>query len=187
VTSTLGITHPRPVDLLPPTLQTIPEAVTANIAIARARTRSRIMAVVKADEYGHGAITIAQTAVAAGAEWLGTTDTAEAISLRAAGLTVPILTWLNPSGVDAEAAAIGRIDIAVGSLEELEALLKQTSSTAVGSTCTWIPAWPLGGECRALDVLADDEWRIVLEIGLMHLCSAAARHPHGRAHTALAT
>jgi alanine racemase len=131
VTSTLGITHPRPVDLLPPTLQTIPEAVTANIAIARARTRSRIMAVVKADGYGHGAITIAQTAVAAGAEWLGITDTAEAISLRAAGLTVPILTWLNPSGVDAEAAAIGRIDIAVGSLEELEALLKQTSSTAV--------------------------------------------------------
>jgi hypothetical protein len=38
------------------------------------------------------------------------------MSLRAAGLTVPILTWLNPSGVDAEAAAIGRIDIAVGSL-----------------------------------------------------------------------
>jgi hypothetical protein len=45
VTSTIGITHPRPVDLLPPTLQTIPEAVGKNIAIARARTRSRIMAV----------------------------------------------------------------------------------------------------------------------------------------------
>jgi alanine racemase len=53
------------------------------------------------------------------------------MSLRAAGLTVPILTWLNPSGVDAEAAAIGRIDIAVRSLEEPEALLNQTSSTAV--------------------------------------------------------
>jgi alanine racemase len=131
VTSTLGRTHPRPVDLLPPTLQTIPEAVKANIAIARARTRSRIMAVVKADGYGHGAITIAQAAVAAGAEWLGTTDTAEAIRLRASGLTVPILTWLNPSGVDAEAVATGRIDIAVGSLEELEALLEQTSSIAV--------------------------------------------------------
>jgi hypothetical protein len=46
VTSTLGITHPRPVDLLPPTLQAIPEAVGKNIAIARARTRSGIMAVV---------------------------------------------------------------------------------------------------------------------------------------------
>jgi alanine racemase len=131
VTSTLGRTHPRPVDLVSRTLQTIPEAVTANMAIARARTRSRIMAVVKADGYGHGAVTIAQAAVAAGAEWLGTTDTAEAMQLRAAGLRVPILTWLNPSGVDAEAAAIGRIDIAIGSLEELEALLEKTSSIAV--------------------------------------------------------
>src|SRR5215217_4256598 len=61
---------------------------------------------------------------------IGTTDIAEVIRLRAAGLTVPILTWLNPSGVDAEAAATGRIDIAVGSVDELEALLKQTSSTA---------------------------------------------------------
>jgi alanine racemase len=129
VTGTLGITHPRPVDLLPPTLQTIPEAVTANIAIARARTRSRIMAVVKADGYGHGACTVAQAAVAAGAEWLGTTDIAEASELRAAGLTVPILTWLNPSGVDAEAAAADQIDIAIGSVDELEALLKHASSS----------------------------------------------------------
>jgi alanine racemase len=131
VTGTLGIFRPGPVDLLPPTLLTIPEAVTENIAIARARTSSRIMAVVKADGYGHGAVTVARTAVAAGAEWLGTTDIVAALALRAAGLTVPILTWLNPSGVDAEAAATGRIDIAVGSVDELEALLKQTSSTAV--------------------------------------------------------
>jgi alanine racemase len=126
VTSTLRATR-----LVPPTLQTIPDAVTANIAIARARTRSRIMAVVKAEGYGHGAVTVARTAVAAGAEWLGTTDIAEALGLRAAGLTVPILTWLNPSGVDAAAAAIGRIDVAIGSLEELDALLEQTSPAPV--------------------------------------------------------
>ena len=131
MTSTLGISHPGSVDLRPPTLHTIPGAIGKNIAIARARTRSRIMAVVKADGYGHGAITVARAAVAAGAEWLGTTDIAEASRLRAAGLTVPILTWLNPSGVDAGAAAIGRIDIAVGSVDELEALLKQTSPTAL--------------------------------------------------------
>lgn len=71
MTSTLGVIQPRSVDLLPPTLQTIPEAISKNIAIARARTRSRIMAVVKADGYGHGAITVAQAAIAAGAEWLG--------------------------------------------------------------------------------------------------------------------
>jgi alanine racemase len=125
VTSALGVTRP-------PTLRTIPEAVTANIAIARARTRARIMAVVKADGYGHGAITVARTAIAAGADWLGTTDIEEAIGLRTAGIAVPILTWLNPSGVDAAAAAIGRIDVAVGSVDDLEALLEQqTSPTAV--------------------------------------------------------
>ena len=73
--STLCISQPSPVDLLPPSLQSIPEAVGKNIAIARARTRSWAMAVVKAKGYGHGAITVAQAAIAAGAEWLGTTAT----------------------------------------------------------------------------------------------------------------
>jgi alanine racemase len=68
------------------------------------------MAVVKADGYGHRAISVAQAAIAAGAEWLGTTDIAAASELRAAGITVPILTSLNPSGVDAEAAAADQIE-----------------------------------------------------------------------------
>ena len=58
MTSTLGRSQPSPVDLLPPALQTIPEAIAKNIALARARTRARIMAVVKADGSGHGAITV---------------------------------------------------------------------------------------------------------------------------------
>ena len=100
------------------------------------------MAVVKADGYGHGAVTVARAAVAAGAGWLGTTDLAEALALRAAGLTVPILTWLHPSGVDAEAAAVGGIDVAVGSLDELAALLGRPRPRPCGSTCTSTPAWP---------------------------------------------
>jgi alanine racemase len=114
-----------------PTLETIPEAVGRNVAVARAGTGARIMAVVKADGYGHGAVTVARAAVAAGAGWLGTTDIAEATALRAAGLAVPILTWLHPSGVDAEAAVAGRIDVAVGSMDELDALLGQTAPAAV--------------------------------------------------------
>jgi alanine racemase len=112
----------------PPTLEPLPEAVARNVAIARTRTRALIMAVVKADGYGHGAIAAARAAVAAGAAWIGTTDIAEASKLRATGLTVPILTWLNPSGVDAEAAAADRIDVAIGSVEELEAALEHASS-----------------------------------------------------------
>ena len=87
------------------------------------------MAVVKADGYGHGAVTVARAAVAAGAGWLGTTSVAEASALRAARLTVPILTWLHPSGIDAEAAAATGVDVAVGSVDELGALLAQAAST----------------------------------------------------------
>lgn len=50
-----------------------------------------LMAVVKADAYGHGAVTVAQTAVAAGATWLGVATVPEGIELRQAGLQVPIL------------------------------------------------------------------------------------------------
>ena len=115
--------------LRPPTLQTLPAAVAANVARIRARTRSTIMAVVKADGYGHGAVTVAEAAVAAGAGWLGTTSVAEASALRAAGLAVPILTWLHPSGIDAEAAAVAEVDVAVGSVDELDALLAQAAPT----------------------------------------------------------
>lgn len=114
-----------------PTLHTLPEAVAENLRRVRAGTSARVMAVVKADGYGHGAVTVAEAAVAAGAEWLGVTDVAEAVALRDAGLTVPILSWLNPSGVDAAQAAGHGIDIAVGSVEELRQLIADAAVEAV--------------------------------------------------------
>ena len=106
-----------------PTLQTLPAAVAENLRRVQETVAVPIMAVVKADGYGHGAVTVAEAAVGAGAEWLGVTEVAEAVALRDAGLTVPILSWLNPSGVDAAAAAAHRIDIAVGSAGELRELI----------------------------------------------------------------
>jgi alanine racemase len=52
---------------------------------------TKIMAVVKADAYGHGAIDIAQTLVAEGVEWLAVATVTEGIELRTAGMIVPIL------------------------------------------------------------------------------------------------
>jgi len=52
-----------------------------------------IMAVVKAEAYGHGAIPIAQAAVMAGASWLGVSLPEEGIALRQAGITTPILVF----------------------------------------------------------------------------------------------
>jgi len=53
--------------------------------------QTALMAVVKADAYGHGAIAIAQAALAAGAQWLGVATVPEGVELREAGLTAPIL------------------------------------------------------------------------------------------------
>ena len=55
------------------------------------RGQTALMAVVKADAYGHGAVTIAQTALAAGAQWLGVATVPEGVELRQAGIQAPIL------------------------------------------------------------------------------------------------
>ncbi|MCE7000024.1 alanine racemase [Saccharothrix sp. S26] len=78
------------------------------------------MAVVKADGYGHGAVEVARAAVEAGATWLGSCSLAEALALRAAGLTVPILAWLDPPGTDYAAGVEQDVDLAASSLAQLE-------------------------------------------------------------------
>ncbi len=75
-----------------------------------------VMAVVKADAYGHGMVECARIAVEAGAQWLGAALPEEALALRAAGLTAPILTWLHAPG-DPFADLIGAgVDVSVSGL-----------------------------------------------------------------------
>ncbi|KAB8331960.1 alanine racemase [Scytonema tolypothrichoides VB-61278] len=52
---------------------------------------TQLMAVVKADAYGHGAVTVAQTVLESGASWLGVATVPEGIQLREAGIKAPIL------------------------------------------------------------------------------------------------
>ncbi|HET7214322.1 MAG TPA: alanine racemase [Terriglobia bacterium] len=59
--------------------------------VQRVAGRRRVMAVVKADAYGHGAVTIARTLAAAGVDWFGVATVEEALELRAAGVGQPIL------------------------------------------------------------------------------------------------
>ncbi|MFJ4850604.1 alanine racemase [Streptomyces sp. NPDC088733] len=75
-------------------------ALRSNVAALRARApRSGLMAVVKADAYGHGMVPAARAALEAGAAWLGAATPEEALALRAAGITAPVLCWLwTPNG-----------------------------------------------------------------------------------------
>ncbi|MBL8045151.1 MAG: alanine racemase [Anaerolineales bacterium] len=66
-------------------------AIRNNVRQMQALAQTRVMAVVKANAYGHGAIRVARAAQEAGAEWLGVARTEEGLALRAAGLQLPIL------------------------------------------------------------------------------------------------
>jgi alanine racemase len=86
-------------------------AVRANVEILRAGTAAELMAVVKADGYGHGLLPCAHAALAGGASWLGTAFVEEALALRAAGITARILSWLAVPGEDLAPAVAAGIDL----------------------------------------------------------------------------
>nr|WP_238447898.1 alanine racemase [Micromonospora sp. 4G55] len=70
-------------------------AIAENIRTIAAIARTGLMAVVKADGFGHGAVPVARAAVGAGAAWLGVTSATEAVTLRSAGIDAPVLSWLH--------------------------------------------------------------------------------------------
>ncbi len=73
-------------------------AIRNNIAALKRLTQREIFAVVKANAYGHGAVPVARAALEAGAGWLAVARAGEALELRAAGITSPILIlgWTPP-------------------------------------------------------------------------------------------
>ena len=99
------------------------EAIAHNIAQVRSRTNSAILAVVKADAYGHGLIPVANTAISSGATWLGTALLEEAIALRNAGIEVPTIAWLTPPGDDFESALNLNIDLSISSIKLFQQVL----------------------------------------------------------------
>ncbi|MBT2492517.1 alanine racemase [Streptomyces sp. ISL-96] len=96
-------------------------ALRANVRALRARAAgAELMAVVKSDAYGHGAVRCARAALDAGATWLGTATPEEALALRAAGFDGPLLCWLwTPGGPWREAVEAG-IDVSVSGMWALE-------------------------------------------------------------------
>jgi alanine racemase len=92
-------------------------------AVRRQNADGRLMAVVKADGYGHGAVPSARAALAGGASHLGVATPGEALQLRAAGIDAPILAWLWPAGEDIRAAVHAGVELGVSSLQHLDAVL----------------------------------------------------------------
>jgi alanine racemase len=90
------------------------DAIRHNVELLAERAGSAgVMAVVKADAYGHGLLPCARAAVAGGAGWLGVAQLAEGLALRADGIQTPILAWLTVPGDAYSAAITAGIDIGV--------------------------------------------------------------------------
>jgi len=94
-------------------------AIKSNVELLKKTSGTKLLAVVKADAYGHGLIPVAQAAISAGADYLGVALLEEAVTLREAGISAPILAWLVQPGSDFAQAIALDIDIAAASLKAL--------------------------------------------------------------------
>ncbi len=112
-------------------------AIEHNVRVLREHAGpAQVMAVVKADGYGHGATQVVRAALAAGAAELGVATVDEALALRAADITAPVLAWLHPPGIDFGPALLGNVEIAVSCERQLDDLLDAARRTGRTATVT---------------------------------------------------
>jgi alanine racemase len=95
-------------------------ALAANVGTLRARAAAPLMmTVVKADGYGHGLVESARAARAGGADWLGVAVAEEAVALREAGDTGPVLCWLSAPGDDWTRVVDAGVDVTAYSVRHV--------------------------------------------------------------------
>ena len=93
-------------------------AIARNVEALRGTQNA--MVIVKANGYGHGAVESARAAIEGGASWLGVVDLDEALELRNAGITAPVLAWIHDPATDFAEAVSRDIDLGVNYLGQLE-------------------------------------------------------------------
>jgi alanine racemase len=110
------------------------EAIRSNTATVRRRAGdAEVIAVVKADGYGHGALPAARAALAGGASRLGVAFLSEAIALRAAGVEAPLMAWITVPGDAFVEAVEADVEIALGSpwaLQSVESAARELGRPA---------------------------------------------------------
>jgi alanine racemase len=127
----------QPTDLTVPAAQAVVDlgAIAHNVRLLKERAGSaQVMAVVKADGYGHGAAQVGRAALAAGASELGVATLDEALAVRAGGITAPLLCWLHAPGTDFAPALAAEVQLGVSSVRQLGEVLDavhRTGRTAV--------------------------------------------------------
>jgi alanine racemase len=113
------------------------DAIAHNVRLLREHAGSaQVMAVVKADGYGHGATQVGRAALAAGAAELGVATIDEALALRRDGVSAPVLAWLHTPGTDFAPALQADVQVGLSSVRQLRELLDAVERTGRTATVT---------------------------------------------------
>src|SRR5436190_3553458 len=105
-------------------------AIRRNARVLRELVGVPLIAVVKADGYGHGLVESSRAAREGGAEWIAVATVGEAVQLREAGYAGPLLCWLMLPDTDLERPVAEGIDVSAYSVAELDAIA--AAAEAVG-------------------------------------------------------
>jgi alanine racemase len=165
-------------------------AIRSNVAALRERAAggAQVMAVVKADGYGHGLLPSARAAVEGGAAWLGVAFLEEALAVREGGIDVPLLAWLTTPGEDLESAVRADVDLAASSERQLTdavaaarasgrtARLHLKADTGLGRNGATVADWPALCEAAA-KAEADGAVRVVGVWTHFAFADGGADHP----------
>jgi alanine racemase len=170
-------------------------AIRHNVATLREHAGgAELMAVVKADAYGHGLVPCARAALEGGASWLGVAQLTEALELRAAGVTAPLLAWLTVPGDRYAAAIASDVDLGVSAswaLHEVAAAAAEAGrparvqlkvDTGLGRNGVALDQWPDLVDA-ALKLQADGAVQVV-GVFSHYAWADAPRHPTVTAQTA---
>lgn len=109
-------------------------AIAHNVGVLRERSGVPVLAVVKADGYGHGAAPVALAALRAGAAEIGVATISEALALRAAGIARPVIAWLHTPASDFGAAIEADVEVVVSSPQQLAGVV--AAADEMGRTAT---------------------------------------------------
>ncbi|MFJ8009277.1 alanine racemase [Streptomyces fagopyri] len=128
-------------------------ALRANVRTLRAHAPSAaLMAVVKSDAYGHGAVPCARAALEAGATWLGTATPEEALALRAAGIPGRVMCWLWTPGGPWREAVEADLDVSVSGMWALREAVAAAAAAGVPARVQLKADTGLGrGGCQPAD------------------------------------
>lgn len=104
-------------------------AIADNYRKLKDLTDTKLMAVVKADAFGHGIIEVSKKLEAINVDMLATADIDEALEIREAGIKSPLVAWLHGSTSDFAAALQNNIELGVSNLNELEKIASAAKTT----------------------------------------------------------